>query len=126
MLTRFDNRSSGETTPSWGVAMASYQMVIIFLLPVILMSSSYYSVIIALWRSTKNMTALTSTSGGRAPGQPGLESGDEVTLARRGSLHGEASLYQAKPFRANITKNVQWSQVDAGWGGQLVASPKCH
>ena len=76
--------------------MASYQMVIFFLLPVILMSSSYYSVIIALWRSTKNMTALTSTSGGRAPGQPGLESGDEVTLERRGSLHGEASLY--KPF----------------------------
>ena len=29
-------------------------------------------------------------------------------------------------FGANITKNVQWSQVDAGWGGQLVASPKCH
>ena len=82
----------------WGIAMASYQMLIFFLLPVILMSSSYYSVIIALWRSTKNMTALTSTSGGRAPGQPGLESGDEVTLARRGSLHGEASLYQAKPF----------------------------
>ena len=62
--------------------MASYQMVIFFLLPVILMSSSYYSVITALWRSTKNMTALTSTSGG-------LESGDEVTMARRGSLHGD-------------------------------------
>ena len=29
-------------------------------------------------------------------------------------------------FWANITKNVQWSQVDAGWGGQLLASPKCH
>ena len=29
-------------------------------------------------------------------------------------------------YRANITKNVQWSQVDAGWGGQLVASPKYH
>ena len=29
-------------------------------------------------------------------------------------------------MRANITKNVQWSQVDAGWGGQLLASPKCH
>ena len=28
--------------------------------------------------------------------------------------------------RANITQNVQWSQVDAGWGGQLVATPKCH
>ena len=72
--------------------MASYQMVIFFLLPVILMSSSYYSVITALWRSTMNMTALTSTSGGRAPGQPGLESGDEVTMARRGSLHSD------KPF----------------------------
>ena len=100
MLTRFYHRSSGETTPSWGVAMASYQMVIIFLLPVILMSSSYYSVITALWRSTKNMTALTSTSGGRAPGEPGTDSGDEA-----GSLHGvvtvarqETSLYQAKPF----------------------------
>ena len=46
------------------------------------------------------MTALTSTSGGRAPGEPGTDSGDEA-----GSLHGvatvarqETSLYQAKPF----------------------------
>ena len=30
-------------------------------------------------------------------------------------------------FEGRISqKNVQWSQVDAGWGGQLVASPKCH
>ena len=50
-----------ETPPVWGVFVASYQMMIIFLLPVILMSSSYYRVIKALWRSTKNMTVLTNT-----------------------------------------------------------------
>ena len=41
--------------------VATYQMILIFLLPVILMSSSYYRVITALWRSTKNMTVLTNT-----------------------------------------------------------------
>ena len=36
-------------------------MIIIFLLPLILMSSSYYKVMRVLWRSTKNMSALTNT-----------------------------------------------------------------
>ena len=50
-----------DTPPVWGVFVATYQMILIFLLPVILMSSSYYRVITALWRSTKNMTVLTNT-----------------------------------------------------------------
>lgn len=53
--------SNLDNPPVLGVFVAAYQMVIIFLLPVILMSSSYYRVITALWRSTKNMTALTNT-----------------------------------------------------------------
>ena len=44
-----------------GVIISIYQMIIIFLLPLILMSSSYYKVMKVLWRSTKNMSALTNT-----------------------------------------------------------------
>ena len=41
--------------------MSLYKMIMIFLLPLILMSTSYYKVMTVLWRSTKDMTALTNT-----------------------------------------------------------------
>ena len=53
--------SNLDNPPVLGVIVAVYQMVLVFLLPVILMSSSYYRVITALWRSTKSMSAMTNT-----------------------------------------------------------------
>ena len=41
--------------------ISSYQMMMIFLLPMVIMSSSYYKVIAVLWRSTQNMNVLTNT-----------------------------------------------------------------
>ena len=77
-----------ETPPVWGVFVAFYQMMIIFLLPVMLMSSSYYKVIKALWRSTKNMTVLTNS-------RPfSMEQEDEAPP--EGS--GTGSVYQLRPF----------------------------
>ena len=80
-----------ETPPVWGVFVASYQMMIIFLLPVLLMSSSYYKVIKALWRSTKNMTVLTNT---RPFSMEKAE--EEEQLQAEGSR--TSSVYQLRPF----------------------------
>ena len=40
--------------------ISSYQMMMIFLVPMFIMSSSYYRVIAVLWRSTQNMKVLTN------------------------------------------------------------------
>ena len=80
-----------ETPPVWGVFVAFYQMMIIFLLPVMLMSSSYYKVIKALWRSTKSMTVLTNTR----PFSMEQAEEDEVPPPE-GS--GAGSVYQLRPF----------------------------
>ena len=80
-----------ETPPVWGVFVAFYQMMIIFLLPVMLMSSSYYKVIKALWRSTKNMTVLTNSR----PFSMEQAEEDEAPPAE-GSATG--SVYQLRPF----------------------------
>ena len=45
-----------------GAVVAVYQMVIIFLLPFLVMSSSYYKVIRTLWESNRTMTDLTNTN----------------------------------------------------------------
>lgn len=66
-------------------------MMIIFLLPVMLMSSSYYKVIKALWRSTKNMTVLTNSR----PFSMEQAEEDEAPQAE-GSATG--SVYQLRPF----------------------------
>ena len=47
--------------PLTGVIISLYQMIMILLLPLLLMSSFYYRVITVLWRSNKNMTDLVST-----------------------------------------------------------------
>ena len=47
--------------PLTGVIISLYQLIMILLLPLLLMSSFYYRVITVLWRSNKNMTDLAST-----------------------------------------------------------------
>ena len=47
--------------PLTGVIISLYQLIMILLLPLLLMSSFYYRVITVLWRSNKNMADLAST-----------------------------------------------------------------
>ena len=84
-----------ETPPMWGVLVASYQMIIIFLLPVILMSSSYYRVITALWRSTKNMTVLTNTRHMDPVAQDLIT---DVVSRPVDMKESGSAIYQARPF----------------------------
>ena len=100
-----------ETPPVWGVFVAFYQMMIIFLLPVILMSSSYYRVIKALWRSTKNMTVLTNTRTLNMEGGGPEEDGELVTRPPPSS-ETPGAVYQLRPFTIRTSFRPCKSQQD--------------